>query len=144
MVLCFLRNATLQTELQILGQIRVKARANLKNIACFIGGSKWLENSPLVYFIVPHNTNRNDLRSTGIIFWPGGNELSQVMRAQDGGVSGQVVEVVHDDGDEEVEHDEWTQEDEGHEVDVGQGRAAVLSRVEKFTWKEGLKFFVHP
>ena len=63
--------------------------------------------------------NKNDLHSTRIIFWPGGDKLSQVMGAQDGRVSGQVVEVVHDDGNEQVEHDEWTQEDEGHEVDVG-------------------------
>ena len=38
--------------------------------------------------------------------------------AQDGGVPGQVVEVVHDDGHEQVEHDEAAEEDEGDEVDV--------------------------
>ena len=37
---------------------------------------------------------------------------------KDGGVSGQVVKVVHDDGDEEVQHDEGAEEDEGDEVDV--------------------------
>ncbi len=84
----------------------------------------------------------NALRSTGIIFWPRGDELSQVMGTQNGRVSGQVVEVVHDDGDEQVEHDEWTQEDEGHKVDVGQGRAAVLAGVEEFAWKKVWNFLV--
>ena len=31
---------------------------------------------------------------------------------------GEVVKVVHDDGDEEVQHDEGAEEDEGDEVDV--------------------------
>ncbi len=38
---------------------------------------------------------------------------------QDGRVSGQVVEVVHDDGHEQVEHQEGAEEDEGDEVGVG-------------------------
>ncbi len=42
------------------------------------------------------------------------------MRPQDGAVPGQVVEVVHDDGDEQVEHEERAEEDEGDEVGVGQ------------------------
>ncbi len=58
-----------------------------------------------------------------------------MVRSQNGGVSGQVVEVVHDDGHEEVEHDEGAEEDEGYEVDVGQRRAAVLARVHQITWK---------
>ena len=58
-----------------------------------------------------------------------------MVRSQNGGVSGQVVEVVHDDGHEEVEHDEGAEEDEGDEVDVGQRRAAVLARVHQVTWK---------
>ena len=35
-------------------------------------------------------------------------------------VSGEVVEVVHDDRDEEVEHEEAAEEDERHEEHVGQ------------------------
>jgi hypothetical protein len=42
----------------------------------------------------------------------------------------QVVEVVHDDGNEQIEHDEGAEEDEGHEVDVRQGRPAVLAGVQ--------------
>ena len=64
--------------------------------------------------------------------WPNGDEFSQVMWSQDGGVPGQVVKVVHDDSHEEVEHDEWAEEDEGDKVDKGQRRAAVLVGVD---WK---------
>ena len=39
--------------------------------------------------------------------------------AQDGRVSRQVVEAVHDDGDDDVQHDEGAEEDEGDEVEVG-------------------------
>ena len=49
--------------------------------------------------------------------------------AQDGGVPGQVVEVVHDDGHEQVEHDEAAEEDEGDEVYIGYIRATGLVRV---------------
>ena len=34
-------------------------------------------------------------------------------------VPSQIVEVVHDDGDEEIEHDEGAEEDEGDKVQVG-------------------------
>jgi hypothetical protein len=54
-----------------------------------------------------------------------------VVGSQDGAVSGQVVEVVHDNGDEEVEHDEGAEEDEGDEVDVSERGPAVLARVQK-------------
>ena len=77
------------------------------------------------------NNLDKDLRSTRVVLGPDGDELSQVVRPQDGRVPGQVVEVVHDDSDEEVEHDERAQEDEGHEVDVRQGGAAVLARVQQ-------------
>ena len=36
---------------------------------------------------------------------------------------------VSDDGDDDVEHDEWTEEDEGDEVHVGDDRPALLLRV---------------
>ena len=41
------------------------------------------------------------------------------MGSKDGRIAGEVVEIVHDDGDEQIEHDEGTQEDEGDKVDVG-------------------------
>ena len=46
--------------------------------------------------------------------------------AQDGGVPGEVVEAVHDDGDDDVEHDEGAEEDEGDEVGDGEVVAARL------------------
>ena len=49
--------------------------------------------------------------------------------AEDGGVAGEVVEVVHDDGHEEVEHEEAAEEDEGDEEGVGEVGAAGLVRV---------------
>ena len=66
------------------------------------------------------------------------------MRPENGRVPGQVVEVVHDDGHEEVEHDERAQEDEGDEVDVRQGRAAVLARVQQIPWRQENKYFFTP
>ena len=65
---------------------------------------------------------------------------------------GQIVEVVHDDGDEEVDHDEGAEEDEGDEVDVGHvGAAALLGvdqlsscripeEVDNVTWFKGISF----
>ena len=40
--------------------------------------------------------------------------------AENGGVPGQVVEVVHNDGHEEVEHDEAAEEDEGDEEGISE------------------------
>ena len=48
------------------------------------------------------------------------------MRAQDRRVPCQVVKVVHDDGDEEIEHEEGAEEDEGDEVGVGERGTARL------------------
>ena len=70
-------------------------------------------------------------RSAGVEVRPCGDELAQVVGAEDGGVAGEVVEVVHDDGHEEVEHDEATEEDEADEVDVGHVRAAGLLGVQQ-------------
>ena len=65
---------------------------------------------------------------------------------------GEIVEVVHDDGDEEVDHDEGAEEDEGDEVDVGHvGAAALLGvdqlsgcripeEVDNVTWFKGISF----
>ena len=50
-----------------------------------------------------------------------------MVRAQDGAVSRQVVEAVHNDGDDDVQHDERAQEDEADEVEVGHvGSAGLL------------------
>ena len=46
----------------------------------------------------------SDSRCTGVIFCPDPDELVEMVSAQDGRVSRQVVEVVHDDGDEQVQH----------------------------------------
>lgn len=48
-----------------------------------------------------HNHN---LRRRRIVLGPNPNELVQMMRAQNTGVPRQVVKVVHDDGDEQVQH----------------------------------------
>ena len=57
------------------------------------------------------------------------------MRSEDGRVSRQVVEIVHDDSHEKVQHDEWTEENERYKVDVRQRRTTVLVWVEQFTYK---------
>lgn len=61
-----------------------------------------------------------------IVFGPDPDELVEMVSAQDRRVAGEVVEVVHDDGDEEIQHEERAEEDEGHEVDVGDIGAATL------------------
>ena len=70
-------------------------------------------------------------RSAGVEVRPCGDELAQVVGAEDGGVAGEVVEVVHDDGHEEVDHDEAAEEDEADEVEVGGVAAAALLGVEQ-------------
>ena len=69
--------------------------------------------------------------TTRVVLAPGGDELGEMVRAKDGGVSGQVVEAVRDHGHHDVQHDEGAEEDEGHEVDVRDVRAAGLVRVEQ-------------
>ena len=49
--------------------------------------------------------------------------------AQDGRVSSEVVEAVHDDGDDDVQHDEGAEEDEGHKVEIGHVGATRLVRL---------------
>lgn len=44
------------------------------------------------------------LPSCGVILGPDTHVLIQVVGTQDGGVSGEVLEVVHDDGDKEIQH----------------------------------------
>ena len=77
------------------------------------------------------NVTMNDLRSTRIKISPSCYELSQVVRAQYGRVSGEVVKVVHDDSHEQVQHDEGAEEDERDEVDVRHVRATSLFRIQK-------------
>ena len=70
--------------------------------------------------------------TTRVVLAPGGDELGEVVGAKDGGVSGQVVEVIHDDSHEEIDHDETAEEDEGDKVEVGGVAATGLVWVEKF------------
>ena len=65
-----------------------------------------------------------------VVLGPDPYELVQVVSAQDGGISREVVKVVHDDSDEEIEHEEGAEEDEGDEVGVGERRAAGLLGVQ--------------
>ena len=53
------------------------------------------------------------------------------MRAEDGGVPGQVIEVVHDNRHKQVDHYEAAEEYEGDEVEIGGVTATCLVRVEK-------------
>jgi hypothetical protein len=46
-------------------------------------------------------------------------------------VPGEIVEVVHDDGHEEIEHEEAAEEDEGDEEGEGDVRAAGLVRLQQ-------------
>ena len=46
--------------------------------------------------------------------------------AEDGPVPGEVVEVIHDDGDKEVQNEEGAKHEEGDEVDVGKVGSATL------------------
>jgi len=61
-----------------------------------------------------------------IVFGPDPHELVEMMRAQDRRVSREVIEVVHDDGDEEIQHEERAKEDERYKIGVGDVGAATL------------------
>ena len=50
---------------------------------------------------------------------------------QDRTVSGEVIKVVHDDGHEQVEHEEAAEEDEGDKEEVGDVAAAGLARFQE-------------
>lgn len=54
-----------------------------------------------------------------IVLGPDPHELVEMMRAQDRRVPREVIEIVHDDGDEEIQHEERAEENERHEVGVG-------------------------
>ena len=48
------------------------------------------------------------------------------MRPQNGPVAGEVIKVVHDDCNEEIEHQEGTDDEEANEVDIGKVASAAL------------------
>ena len=48
-------------------------------------------------------------------------------------VPGQVVEAVHNNGHHNVQHDERTEEDEGHKIEIGHVRAASLVGLDPVT-----------
>ena len=64
--------------------------------------------------------------TTRVVLAPGGDELGEVVRAKDGGVSGQVVEAVRDHSHHDVQHDEGAEEDEGDKVEIGDRVATAL------------------
>lgn len=42
-----------------------------------------------------------------------------MMRSKNGGIASEVVKIIHNDSNEEIEHEEGGEEDEGDEVGVG-------------------------
>ena len=54
----------------------------------------------------------------GIVLAPQPDKLVQMVGAQDGPIPGQVVKVVHDDGDEQVENEEGADDEVGDEVRI--------------------------
>ena len=71
----------------------------------------------------------NLARGVRIVLGPDTHEFVEMMGAEDGRVARQIIEVVHDDGDEEIEHEEGAEEDETDEVSVGEVRAALVARL---------------
>ena len=61
-----------------------------------------------------------------IVLRPECDELPQVVGTEDGPVPREVVEVVHDDGHEEIEHEEGAEHEKGDEVDVGKVGSTTL------------------
>ena len=54
-----------------------------------------------------------------VILGPEVDKLPEVVRAEDGPVPGEIVEIVHDDGDEQVKHEEGADNEEADEEGVG-------------------------
>ena len=67
----------------------------------------------------------------GIILAPEMNKLREMVRPKNGPIPGEVVKVVHDDGNEEVEDEEGANDEEADEVGIGNIGAApsLFSRV---------------
>lgn len=61
-----------------------------------------------------------------IVLGPDPHEFVEMMGAQDRRVPREIIEVVHDNGDKEIQHKKRAEEDEGHEVSVGDVGAATL------------------
>lgn len=59
-----------------------------------------------------------NLLSAWVVLRPNSDKLVQVMSSQNGGIACQVIEVVHDDSHEKIEHEEGTEEDKGDEIKV--------------------------
>ena len=74
-------------------------------------------------------TNHSSVSYLGVrvVLGPQPHELVEVVGAEDGPVAGEVVEVVHDDGHEQVEHEEGAENEEGDEVNVGEVSSTTLS-----------------
>ena len=47
------------------------------------------------------------------------NKLSEMVRSQDGPVASEIVKVIHDDGNEQVEDEEGTDNEETDEERIG-------------------------
>lgn len=61
-----------------------------------------------------------------IILGPDPHEFVEMVGTQDRRVPREIIEVVHDDGDKEIQHEKRADEDEGHEVSVGDVGAAIF------------------
>ena len=57
-----------------------------------------------------------------------------MMSAKDGAVTSQIIEVIHDDCHEQVEHEEAAEEDKSDEEKVGDVAATGLSRLQKLAF----------
>ena len=60
-----------------------------------------------------------------VVLAPEPDELVEMVGSENRPISGQVVEVVHDDGDEEIENEEGADDEEGDEVGIGEIRSAT-------------------
>ena len=60
----------------------------------------------------------------GVVLAPQPDKLVEMVGSEDGPVPGQVVKVVHDDGNKQVEDEEGADDEERDEVDVGKVSSA--------------------
>ena len=75
-----------------------------------------------------------------VVLRPEDDKLAEMVRTQDGPVASEVIKVVHDDGNEEVEHQEGTDDEEADEVDIRKVASAafLFSRIVGLKEKRGL------
>jgi len=64
-----------------------------------------------------------------VVLGPDADKLVEMMSAQNRRVPREIIEIVHDDGDEQIQHEERTEENERHEVDVSYVGAAIVGLV---------------